>query len=384
MRPIKARLSRQELYEKIWRIPAYKIAEEFGVSPNSVANVCRAHKIPVPSRNYWLQIKAHGKAPRQPLPNARGADLVEFFGMARQRRRIRFEKPDPAIQVPAVVVLRTGPLRHPLALRTERLLHDSQPDDAGILISRRARVEHLRVSSLLLPRALRILDALFIALGEPPFGVKWGEAENERLGITVLGEYFRFQLVEVVQQRPHRATATERIRQRQNWLLRPSRCDYKLTRQLQFIISDIRGQSIKHRWSDAEGHPLEGCVQTFLVKLIEIANELKKERGEIGSWRKQWDQFRALELERDRKGHEDVRKLDVVRQSLSDWAEAQTMREFVSRLRRAVNKSKSIEERQQGRELIRWVKEELRSVDPLRNLHRLIATFSSPASTSVR
>jgi hypothetical protein len=62
--------TREELYEKVWRTPMAKLAEEFGVSDVALAKRCRNQDIPVPPRGYWAKLAA-GKTPsKAPLPPA--------------------------------------------------------------------------------------------------------------------------------------------------------------------------------------------------------------------------------------------------------------------------------------------------------------------------
>ena len=43
------RLTRQELYEKMWSRPAISLAEEFGISGRGLGKICSRFEIPVPS-----------------------------------------------------------------------------------------------------------------------------------------------------------------------------------------------------------------------------------------------------------------------------------------------------------------------------------------------
>jgi hypothetical protein len=46
------------------------------------------------------------------------------------------------------------------------------------LVSEKGLVEHLKVSLKALPRALRILNALFVAFDESPFALNWPDNSN--------------------------------------------------------------------------------------------------------------------------------------------------------------------------------------------------------------
>ena len=69
-------LSREQLYELVWREPMLRIAERLGVSSSYMARVCTELRVPRPQRGYWAQLEV-GKAPAKPeLPPSRPGDVV--------------------------------------------------------------------------------------------------------------------------------------------------------------------------------------------------------------------------------------------------------------------------------------------------------------------
>ncbi|WP_138513379.1 RWP-RK domain-containing protein [Maricaulis alexandrii] len=58
--PALARLTREQLYNRVWETPISQLAEEFGVSGRGLKKICERHDIPVPYRGYWAK-KAAGK-----------------------------------------------------------------------------------------------------------------------------------------------------------------------------------------------------------------------------------------------------------------------------------------------------------------------------------
>jgi hypothetical protein len=65
------RLTRQELYEKMWLRPAISLAEEFGISGRGLGKICSRFEIPVPPRGYWAKLAAGKRVSRAPLPTAK-------------------------------------------------------------------------------------------------------------------------------------------------------------------------------------------------------------------------------------------------------------------------------------------------------------------------
>lgn len=62
-------MKRSELYEKVWSVPMYKLAKEYGISGVGLAKLCRRHSVPVPPRGHWAKLQAGRTSPRLPLPD---------------------------------------------------------------------------------------------------------------------------------------------------------------------------------------------------------------------------------------------------------------------------------------------------------------------------
>lgn len=65
------KLSRIELYEKVWTTPLPILAKEFKISDNGLRKKCIKNNIPLPGVGHWSKVE-HGKSVKQaPLPNPR-------------------------------------------------------------------------------------------------------------------------------------------------------------------------------------------------------------------------------------------------------------------------------------------------------------------------
>lgn len=51
------RLTRQELYNKVWSIPMIKLSKKLGISDKGLAKVCKRYNIPTPYLGYWAKIQ---------------------------------------------------------------------------------------------------------------------------------------------------------------------------------------------------------------------------------------------------------------------------------------------------------------------------------------
>src|ERR1700745_2231879 len=94
------RLTREELYKKVWAAPMKTVAQEFGLSSSGLANVCRKHNIPVPAVGHWTKIEVGKKTTPPPLiPELSGNERVHFH----VRERLSPELAAVAAEVPPSV-----------------------------------------------------------------------------------------------------------------------------------------------------------------------------------------------------------------------------------------------------------------------------------------
>src|SRR2546430_8319588 len=70
------RISREELYERVWTEPVRTVAKRFGVSDVTLAKDCKRLKIPLPGRGYWAKKAAGKNVPRIALPALPPNDAV--------------------------------------------------------------------------------------------------------------------------------------------------------------------------------------------------------------------------------------------------------------------------------------------------------------------
>ena len=68
------KLTRQELYDRLWSTSTTKLAPDFGISDVGLAKRCKALNVPRPPRGHWAQIAAGHKPRKTPLPPAPKTD----------------------------------------------------------------------------------------------------------------------------------------------------------------------------------------------------------------------------------------------------------------------------------------------------------------------
>ena len=72
-RRLLARYNREQLYEKVWMMPLWRVAEEYRVSRTRIVETCKSLHIPVPGVGYWGKKAANKPLPvKSPLPEILG------------------------------------------------------------------------------------------------------------------------------------------------------------------------------------------------------------------------------------------------------------------------------------------------------------------------
>ena len=59
-------LTRRQLYDLVWSEPITAAAERMGIAPAALAQACRRHRVPVPTRGFWAR-KATGRQGKQAI-----------------------------------------------------------------------------------------------------------------------------------------------------------------------------------------------------------------------------------------------------------------------------------------------------------------------------
>ena len=62
------KLSRKELYDKVWSIPMTQLAKEFNLSDNGLRKICKKYVIPLPPVGYWQKLQYGKKVVKSNLP----------------------------------------------------------------------------------------------------------------------------------------------------------------------------------------------------------------------------------------------------------------------------------------------------------------------------
>ncbi|SCB37675.1 hypothetical protein [Rhizobium hainanense] len=161
-------MTRSELYERVSASPLSKLADEFGVSGTVLAALCKKHQVPYPGSGYWTRKSLGIEAELPALPQAPD-EVIEIIRARPKARQPRPPK-DPAAKDKTTKKNRIE--HHPLLFGVEGHLRKSREvKDGEFLRPYKRLLPDVICSEPALPRALRIVNALYLALHERGYRV---------------------------------------------------------------------------------------------------------------------------------------------------------------------------------------------------------------------
>jgi hypothetical protein len=253
------RLTREELYEKVWQSAMIHVAAELGISGNGLAKICDRHKIPYPPRGYWAKKAAGKKVVRYRLPDIQD-ETLSLIVITRtpgprpipQDVKERLENAQSTLTVIEVPEKLTRP--HPiiaawLASREEKKRKSRQERDPIM-----KRMYDPGELTELDHRRHRILDALFKALQAR--GMKLSGSDRGELFAEAEGEKIEFAIREK-QKQIRRAPNDQEKKDPFFGSYRKVVQQLQPTGRLLLAIKTYLPQGMKGEWLEPDDEPLE-------------------------------------------------------------------------------------------------------------------------------
>lgn len=169
-------LTREQLYELVWKEPMLRIGERLGVSSSYMARVCTELRVPRPPRGYWSKLE-FGKAPERPaLPKSQPGDVIDwrpgdFIGMnereagRRAKSAVSVQDSEPTVSTTAAVRrsrrARDAQQCHPLLAGLKLHFEKTRGSETGILRPFKRLMVDVMSSKETLDVAIDAADRLF-------------------------------------------------------------------------------------------------------------------------------------------------------------------------------------------------------------------------------
>ncbi|MBZ5526809.1 MAG: hypothetical protein LAN71_02765 [Acidobacteriia bacterium] len=370
------KITRAELYEKVWKTPMQKLAAEFGLSDVGLAKLCKRHQIPVPGRGYWARLQFGQKPTRTRLPNIADVALDSILIVPHEKRPPEIPRLMPNQPAPVIEISENRSITHRHVLRVDKSILRCKKDKRGMPVAKQGRLVPVDVSLESLPRALRILDALFDALDGAGYCIEWGSPYTSPVNVIVLNEKITLSISEIIERKQHKITLEETSHQKIDSWWSPPRWDYTLTGRLKFTLLSTEASHLQHTWADRKKQSLESRVGEIFLSFEFTANSVKKYREDCAEAARQRAEEQKRAAERRRQEEEYNRKFEVVSKFAHAWREAVQLREFATSLKKSAGSpAVPLEQKLAIVRILDWIERHANYIDPLTDVGEIIRRF---------
>jgi hypothetical protein len=304
---MKIKLSREDLYQRVWSTPVTKLAKELDISDVGLAKACRKASIPLPPVGYWTKV-AHGKTvPRPALPPSDQA-TVELD--AQRFRGVKAPEAEKAAPAPTVAVPAEMPSRlPPFTAATKAQLVKTRPKGAAFAVSNGPSAFECRVGEDSVERTLRVLAAIESNLASINATLVPGK---QRLEVEVEGQRLEFRVVEqtrrteiVVKDKYYKGSISKDY-------------EYEFSGLLNIeVLSHYEGRK---KWTDGKRAPITEKIGEFLQGLVDGALAIRRRNEELEAQHRRWaeETRRREEQAARRKALQDLQQRLIEEASAAD------------------------------------------------------------------
>lgn len=334
------RISRQELYDLVWSVPASKLSQRFGLSGRGLAKLCERHDIPVPERGWWAKTTAGHKVDRTPLRPAKDPYLEtvqvyvreDFRSWLSREELAAFEQrltDEKAARLPTVPTADDG--RHPIVVGSRRRLKNSSSTSPHIEIS---------VSKGLRDKALCAATALVSACETRGYSfVPRPDSSDAIMALKAFDQVIGIKIEEPMLSVPHvltKAEAREKALGR-GWQI--PKYDSAPSGQLAISL-DHRADGERRTFSTTDDRPMESVIADVMKALVRIAMRLRAdENRQAERDRREREAVELRRQEAHRRQEEEARiaaerrrRREVLRQAAS-YRQLQSVRVLMQQVR---------------------------------------------------
>lgn len=377
--PSPAKVTREQLYEMVWREPLMKVADRFGILPYDLAEICRKHDVPRPASGHWQKVSA-GKPLNQPtLPDRPYAALTIVISP-------RIKETEQAIDPRALELMdraQAALQRNPVQDHVDRphsIIRGWKQDHARRTAEARrdrtgwgatAPAPYSDIES----RRHRILESIFRTMDA--IGAKVREGEKGALLISMLGENIEFQVRERLRQVRRAPNSQESRWHSAGHLV----TELQGTGRLLFAVKTYVPDWGSREWEEDEKRPLEALLPEIISLLPQIAVRLADRTKRREEERQESQRREAERYERQQLAKQQAARVDAFL-SLSDQARRiEDAKAFLQRLREMGRAEAMVGDRSVS-EWIQWAENFISASDPLiagpEGVFQRIASVSKP------
>lgn len=362
------KFKREDLYNKVWKTPLTKLAEEYGVSGNGLKKACIKMNIPVLYNGYWRKLETAKDVFKPPLPLVKPSE-TEIYEMKIEKkeenvlleryRRLIAQEENPAYKV---VVKNRYVRDHPLVSKTRQLLSLERVDSDGMLRIIMKDALNIAVTPRNLSRALRIMNALISELEKRNFVVKTKMGYHRLPQIILI---FDGQEIEINMREVMKITKVKKEH---------SGSFNKVTEYERTLVpTGTLRLEIKNYWDngttrivkDTKKQKLEDQLNLFIICIYRVINydiNRHKKWEEENRIQAEKEKARNLILKQKRLEKEKTEHLFLMAKR---WHKTELVRSFITKFEKKLIKENNLTD--EKKDWIKWAKEKADVLDPLNN-----------------
>ena len=289
-------LTRAELYKRVWKEPASRLAPQLGISDVALGKTCKRLDIPTPSRGYWARLEAGQRLRKDALPAAKpNQPLTVQFHVAENLKRREEAKAvapdDPASESwpDRLALPERDAALHPIAARLAASLNAAKPAEDGRIQIRTPNLPEVICSPALAIRVAGAVHVLAEQLEERGVIARIGKEPGAVLQFARGEDAISLRMEEEMEELEHIPTAAEKRRPSWEWQTKVRQPSGRLLIHL-YSAQRIHGRK---QWSETTSRPLERILPLVIARIMEVFREFVEER-------KREDQRRLDQIERER------------------------------------------------------------------------------------
>ncbi|MBI5545830.1 MAG: hypothetical protein HY901_18225 [Deltaproteobacteria bacterium] len=320
-------VTRDILYEQVWKQPAGKVAATYGLTGTALAKICKKLGVPVPGRGYWAKVRAGHSPRRRKLPPLGLGQPKEHRIPAHRAHRRQQQAAIDLPEAPLIVVPDELRSPHPLVRGSAPIIRRAKPGRYALPHPEKtAACLNICVTKKSITRALLIMDTLIKALEVKGHRVEVTEPKHSGNGdsygtdsrtlLHIGDQELEFDLREQLEKQPGRFF----IYQTYNFV-----GTGRLTLHLHAWGSGVRNQ-----WRDRPTQRLEDCLGDFIRCAVAAAEQQRLARAEWAREEKIEEARRQREAEEQRRREELARRNAEVERRAEDWSKARRIRECLA------------------------------------------------------
>ena len=298
------------------------------------------------------------------------------------RERVVDERPKERRQAPVIQVIAEQPLSHPLVVRLERLLRNPKRNEKGLLVPREGEATHLLVTEATLPRALRVLDALFAGFERHKIQIVWPKEERAKLTVTYESETIGLCLSEIQDCKTHIPSKEDNERKKRDYFWSIPKWDYRPTGLLRISLLCVETTSTRKTWSENKQRKIEDCLGDVIVGVDLLVKGIQRVKAERQRCREEFEARQRREREAEERAREFARRGEV----LVKAAQALQQSQWVRQLAVCLGNSEQLngldnESLSRMRELLEWCSTYANQIDPTCHPEVLLDNFYKKKSS---